>query len=377
MAAAVLAAGTLKPLLWLDMKVVRYKRLTAKRVRRASGSGNGGGWRQRTGDRRFARVSVTLLLGVCIGATTLSAEASAGASDAKQQSNPATGCGLTAPGSTTLTPSVGGHLRTVIVHIPTGYSGSVKVPLVLNMHGSGSTALEQEEFSGMDATADTDGFIVAYPQGLIPDGTGFDWNVPGEPLIGGAAVPAHAANDVVFLTKLVSILEHQYCIDPARVYATGFSGGARTASQLACDASSTFAAVAPVSGLRRPNPCRTTRAVPIISFHGTADPADPYEGHGQAYWTYSVPKAAQDWASQDDCSSKATTSQPDPGVTLTEYGRCKGGANVELYSITGEGHEWPGGPHLRRALTLVLGPQSNAIDANNTMWSFFEAHPKP
>jgi polyhydroxybutyrate depolymerase len=77
--------------------------------------------------------------------------------------------------------------------------------LVLNMHGSGSTALEQEGFSGMNSTADTDGFIVAYPQGLIPDGTGFDWNVPGEPLIGGAAVPPHAANDVTFLTKLVGI----------------------------------------------------------------------------------------------------------------------------------------------------------------------------
>jgi polyhydroxybutyrate depolymerase len=82
-----------------------------------------------------------------------------------------------------------------------------------------------------------------------------------------------------------------------------------------------------------------------------------------------------DWADQDGCSSKAATSQPDSGVTLTEYGGCKGEASVELYSITGEGHEWPGGPHLKRRLTLVLGPQSNAIDANNTMWSFFKAHP--
>ena len=320
------------------------------------------------------KASLALLLGLCIGAAMLNAPAPAGASVAKR-SDPVTGCGLTEPGSTTLTPTVGGHRRTVIVHVPSGYSGSLKVPLVLNLHGSGSTALEQEEFSGMDATADADGFIVAYPQGLIADGTGFDWNVPGEPLIGGAAVPAHAANDVVFLTKLVGILEERYCINPARVYATGFSGGARTASQLACDASSTFAAVAPVSGLRRPKPCPTTRPVPVISFHGIADPVDPYDGHGEAYWTYSVPKAAQDWASQDGCSSKATTSQPDPGVTLTKYSGCKGEANVELYTITGEGHEWPGGPHLIRALTRVLGPQSNAIDANNTMWSFFEAHP--
>jgi poly(3-hydroxybutyrate) depolymerase len=27
------------------------------------------------------------------------------------------------------------------------------------------------------------------------------------------------------------------------------------------------------------------------------------------------------------------------------------------------------------ALASVLGPQSNAIDANAVMWSFFQAHP--
>ena len=47
---------------------------------------------------------------------------------------------------------------------------------------------------------------------------------------------------------------------------------------------------------------------------------------------------------------------------------------VELYSITGEGHEWPGGPPLPRSLTTVLGPQSDAVDANAVMWAFFSAY---
>lgn len=288
------------------------------------------------------------------------------------------GCGRSLPlGSTTLSLRIGNHDRTVIVHVPTGYLPSNKTPLVLNMHGSGSTASEQELFTGMDSTADADDFIVAYPQALIPDGSGFDWNVPGEPLVGGRAVPANAPDDVTFLTALVSSLEQRYCIDSSRVYATGFSGGARTASQLACDASSTFAAVAPVSGLRRPEPCPTTRAVPILSFHGTADPVDPYNGHGQAYWTYSVPQAALDWAQQDACSSTASTSQPAAGVMLTEYSGCTGSAKVELYTIEGEGHEWPGGPTLPKSLTKALGPQSNAIEANSIMWAFFQANPMP
>ena len=287
----------------------------------------------------------------------------------------ASGCGRPASaGSMALSVNVGGQTRLVIVHVPTGYGDQSHAALVLNMHGSGATAADQEAFSGMDSTADADGFLVAYPQGLIPDGTGFDWNVPGVPLVGGRAVPSGAADDVSFLTQLVSALEARYCIDTAEVYATGFSGGARMASQLGCDASALFAAVAPVSGLRRPSPCPTTRSVPVIAFHGTSDPVDPYAGNGEAYWTYSVLQAAQDWGEQDQCAATPTTTDGQR-YTLTAYSGCAGGAGVELYSVTGEGHEWPGGPPVAAALSAVLGPQSNAVDADDLMWSFFAAHP--
>ena len=316
----------------------------------------------------------TVALAAAIAAVALTAAYGAGAP--AEAASPS-GCGGHGAASGTLTLSIGGHSRTVIVHLPKGYGGKTAVPLVLNMHGSGSTAAEQELFTGMDATADADGFIVAYPQALIPDGSGFDWNVPGQPLIGGRAVPSGAPDDVAFLTSLVGALEGRYCIAATRVYATGFSGGARMASQLACDSSNVFAAVAPVSGLRRPTPCPTSRAVPVLSFHGVADPVDPYNGHGQKYWSYSVPQAAQYWASQDGCSAKAASSKPDKGVTLTTYSGCHAGAVVELYSIAGEGHEWPDGPTLPPELTSLLGPQSNAIDADAVMWQFFAAHPLP
>src|ERR1700689_3211175 len=110
------------------------------------------------------------------------------------------GCSTTSPGSTTLSMKVNGFTRTVIVHVPKRSTGTTPLALVLNMHGSRSTALEQEGFTAMNKTANRNGFIVAYPQALIPDGTGFDWNVPGVPLIGGRSVPKSAANDVKFLT---------------------------------------------------------------------------------------------------------------------------------------------------------------------------------
>lgn len=287
------------------------------------------------------------------------------------------GCGQhPAVGSALYDVRSGGHTREVIVHVPADYTGSLRVPVVLDLHGSESTAQAQEVFSGMDATSDAGGFIVAYPQALIPAGSGYDWNIPGVPLVGGQYPPPGAASDVAFLTGLVRDLAARYCVDLRRVYATGMSGGGRMASQLACDAAQTFAAVAPVAGLRFPSPCPATRPVPVIAFHGTADPVDPFNGHGGAYWTYSVPDAASRWAARDRCPGSPRT-VAGKGYTLTGYAGCQAGTAVELYAIDGEGHEWPGGPVMPGVITKPLGPQSDAISANAVMWAFFQAHPLP
>lgn len=271
----------------------------------------------------------------------------------------------------------GGVRRTVLVHLPSGFTDRSRIALVLNMHGSGSTAAQQAGFSGMNAVADRDGFIVAYPQGAIPSGSGYDWNVPGQPLFGGGAVPANAPDDIAFLATVISTLQADLCVDASRVYATGFSGGARMASQLGCDLSAVVAAIAPVSGLRLPSPCPSTRPVPVLTFHGTADPVDPYGGNGQKYWTYSVPVAAQRWAAHDGCNATPVQTEPATGAELTTYTGCAGGAAVSLYTIVGEGHEWPGGPTLPAIDTDVLGPQSNAVSAASLMWQFFSAHSLP
>ena len=60
------------------------------------------------------------------------------------------GCGTTSPGSTTLTPKVDGFTRTVIVHVPKSSTNAAALPLVLNLHGSGSTAYVQEKFTAMN-----------------------------------------------------------------------------------------------------------------------------------------------------------------------------------------------------------------------------------
>jgi polyhydroxybutyrate depolymerase len=285
-------------------------------------------------------------------------------------------CGALPEASTTITLRQGSVTRTALLHVPSTYAAKTPTPLVLNLHGSGSTADQQRLFTAMNKTANADGFVVVYPQGAIREGSGFDWNVPGVPLVGGRKVPAGSPSDAAFIGRLLTKIESTYCIDAHRVYATGFSGGARMSSELACSLPARIAAVAPVSGLRFPSDCHATRAVPVLAFHGTADPVDPYAGHGQPYWTYSVPDAAKRWAAHDGCSTRPVGTRQ-PGLTLTSYPGCRSGALVELYTISGEGHEWPGGPTLSPLLTKVLGPQSNAVDANAAMWTFFRAYRLP
>ena len=283
------------------------------------------------------------------------------------------GCRSTSPGSVLLSLNVNGYARKVIVHVPAGSKNLTPMALVLNLHGSFNNAAFQQSFTNMDATSNAKRFIVAYPQAYIAAGTGFQWNVP--PLYGGASVPPNSPNDVKFLVTLVKILEGHYCIDPRQVYATGYSGGAREVSQLGCDASRVFAAIAPVDGLRRPTPCNTRRAVSVIAFHGSADPINPFDGAGQAYWTYSVTSAIGYWMLQDHCTHSVKTSAADPTVVHTKYVGCANGAAVELYEVIGAGHVWPGGPPLAPNQIQFLGPQTNAINANQLMWSFFKAHP--
>ena len=163
----------------------------------------------------------------------------------------------------------------------------------MNLHGSGGTAAQQEAFSAMDPIADANLFIVAYPEGAIDLGGGFAWNVPGPAAVWAAARSRPAPPTTSRSSRRRSrSWRARYPIDPRRIFVTGMSGGARMTSQLGCDLSTTIAAVAPVAGLRFPAPCNGTRAVPVISFHGTADTVNPYDGGGHAYWTYSVPSAA-------------------------------------------------------------------------------------
>ena len=60
-------------------------------------------------------------------------------------------------------------------------------------------------------------------------------------------------------------------------------------------------------------------------------------------------------------------------VKVTSYAGCKDGRDVDLYTIEGGGHTWPGGPASGRR----VGRVTRDIDATATIWAFFSGHPQP
>jgi polyhydroxybutyrate depolymerase len=281
---------------------------------------------------------------------------------------------LVNPGLSNQSIMSGGQRRTVLAYYPRGHRPGKPIPLLLDLHGSGGTPTQQLDSTGITGTAEKRDFAVVAPQGgiryTLGRTKGFAWNIPGVPLLDGHPAPKDAPDDVQFLRDTVATMSKLVCADSRRVYVTGFSGGARMTSLLGCEMSDRIAAIAPVSGLRFPADCRPGRPVPVISFHGTADAVNQYNGGKSPYWNYSVPAAAQRWAREDHCAAAPRQHQVRSLVNASTYAGCRGGAQVELLTITNGRHAWPGTPG-----STAHGAPTPRIDANDLIWSFFSEHP--
>lgn len=112
--------------------------------------------------------------------------------------------------------------------------------------GAGRPARHRAELrdtSGLNALADQEGFLVAYPQAVNRQ----------------FSRSSGQGDDVNFVRALVDRLVKGWSVDPARVYATGFSSGAELTYALAVEAADVFAAIASVSGAFTGGPAAVTR----------------------------------------------------------------------------------------------------------------------
>jgi polyhydroxybutyrate depolymerase len=275
----------------------------------------------------------------------------------------------------TITLTHDGIERSYILHVPASYDGSQPVPLVLVFHGGGGKADGIMQSSGFNQLADEKGFIVVYPNGTGRLGDKLlTWN-------GGACCGFAMTNnidDVGFVRAIVAELQTSYKIDAKRIYATGLSNGGILSFRLACEASDLFAAIAPVSGTLNFKSCAPSQPVSVIEFHGTDDTHIQYEGgygpNSIAQVMFASVKDSIDfWLAADSCPTTPQT-KSFADIQHDTYANCAQGIAVELYTIIGGQHAWPGsaGP------AWPGGDEpTQTISATQLMWDFFIAHPKP
>ena len=269
-------------------------------------------------------------------------------------------------GASTHSIEVDGVSRTYIVYRPASLPAAA--PLVVMMHGGFGSASQAENTYGWDAEANQGHFVVAYPDGL-----NHAWNTGG----GCCGIPGRTdADDTGFITAMVAAIERQVPVDSDRVYATGISNGGIMAYTLACH-TSVFAAIGPDSATELGN-CPAPHPLSVIHIHGTADTRIPYEGgEGQGVAHIdgpSVPSLNARWRGIDHCAAPSVSTR---GVVTTSTASCPGGRAVELITIAGAGHQWPGSAP-RPLLQKILGsdPPSTALNATQVIWQFFAAHPR-
>lgn len=274
------------------------------------------------------------------------------------------------PGDSTRSLLFEGVVRSYILHIPPGITSSQAVPLVLVFHGIGLDGNEMIRISGFNAQSDLSGFIVVYP-----DGTGDKKSWNGGHCCGKAALKQ--VDDVGFVHALIDELSTIVTFDPQRVYATGFSNGAIMVYRLACELSDQIAAIGPVSATQVKEDllaCQPTRPVPVIHFHGTDDRLNPYQGGiSQAGTQFtSVDEAIQFWVGHDGCPGQVL--ETESGTIIHDlYAPCAQDSAVELYTVVGGEHAWPGG----ESVSAQIGEPTTEISATALMWEFFINHPIP
>jgi polyhydroxybutyrate depolymerase len=255
-----------------------------------------------------------------------------------------------APGRHELTLDHGGTARRYRLHAPSGYDGSRPVPLVIALHPFPGDGLSMSELAGLDALAEREGFLAAYPDGV---NGGFN-----------AFVCCGQADDVGFLAALAGHLVREWKVDADRVYLTGISNGGDLSFRAAVEATGVFAAIGAVSGgfigtLPAGGTYAPKSPVSVISFIGDQD---RYAAEFEA--------GLENWRARLRCTEVTPAPKRPAGNVALSRARCADGSDVEVYTVGGMGHSWPG------ATAGAMAAPDAGVVATDLVWRFFAAHPR-
>lgn len=224
--------------------------------------------------------------------------------------------------------------REYLLYIPSSYNGTSEVPLLFNFHGFGGDVSNYINDADMRSIAETENFILVYPQGALLQGSSH-WN-PSLP---------HPENksdvdDLGFIEALISELSTDYMIDLKRIYACGYSNGAMMSYGLAFHKSDLIAAVGSISGAMLDTDIFPSHPMPVIIIHGTSDGVLPYNGSAEIN---SIEMVLNFWINNNNTNeTPILVSENDNGTIIEHYQYNQGDNNVSIehYKIIGGNHIW-------------------------------------
>lgn len=281
--------------------------------------------------------------------------------------------------------------RTCRVYVPSSYSPSRSMPLMLVFHGLQMSGDSMTAVTGFNGIASRNGFIVAYcdsANGRWSDGMN---DVKG-------------VDDLAYVKVLFQGLRQKLSIDQRRIYAVGLSNGGYFAQMLACAMSAEIAAVAVVGSTAMEQALKpsTDKPVPAVFFFGSEDPLINWgDGRGRSLGRYGAAKDGKDpgigaispefyalsrlggWMSVSDTvawwtahngannspySSYEPDRDPTDGTRVKKEVYGNRGREVIVYTIEGGEHSWPGA----LALPGMSRKTCQDVEASEIIWKFFK-----
>jgi len=230
------------------------------------------------------------------------------------------------------------------------------LPLIFDIHGSGGNGRHEMNMTGWGNASDKYNLLVVAPQGYLKNLDGFSWVVRGNQLSGTSEISSKIEiDDILYLKDLISLLKSSGCVDINKIYLSGFSGGARLASEYVCQASERIAGLIAVAGLRAGAPrkksenvfepdgneCRPLHNFSILSFANLDDSVNPYNGGGAVYWGYGTEKAVARWVQLFGCDKDPRVELIYSKQTDRTFGGCVEGVQVRTIVGVVGGHAWP------------------------------------
>ena len=298
--------------------------------------------------------------------------------DPYDNANPATAAVGTVTDEWVDTPD--GRRRHFRLYVPSGVAvRGENVPLLVALHGGLGSSEQFAANSGFDELAESNGFIVVYPDGIraIPERPGLQtWN--GGYCCGPAA--DRNVDDVAYVRFLLDLLATRFDVDPGRVFAAGHSNGAIMAYRLACELSDRIVAIGVQAGSLGIDDCRPMEPVSVLHIHGLADTNHPIDG-GRGTGVSGVEfrsgrDAVKAMSVKFDCSvypiERTMTSNDDVENLL--WSGCEKGSRIELVTVASASHAWMGHRAATSGSAALVGEPYMDFDASRAIWSFLDQH---